>query len=160
MNNEEMFPEYDECKHVLDEKAYIALDDHMLVTVRELKESYYQLIDLKSQNEALRKERDEIQETLTAVEHEVAKVYCYFTCNTFSKCNTRADVIIDAIETQIERETEEDIKERERKAALLMWRALSTNWTDIIDVWGKTEDDALKIYESECKKGEEKDDNQ
>lgn len=38
-------------------------------------------------------------------------------------------------------------KQREREAARQMWVALSTEWTDLVDVWKKTEEEALQLWD-------------
>jgi uncharacterized coiled-coil protein SlyX len=54
---------------------------------------------LSAQKVVVEKQEREIAElrsTIEAVEHEVAKVYCEITGNRISKCNTRAEVVIEA----------------------------------------------------------------
>lgn len=48
---------------------------------------------------------------LTSIEHEVAMVYDHLTFGKFSKANTMAQYVIEAVEEQQRKDSEEDIKE-------------------------------------------------
>ena len=51
-----------------------------------------------------------VQQTLSAVEHEVAKVYCHITNGQISKCNTLASVVISVADDIAMRDTEAETK--------------------------------------------------
>jgi hypothetical protein len=61
-------------------------------------------------------ERDAIQETLTAVEHEVAIVYCHITDGAISKCNTLASEVKTAADDCTMKLVDREIAEYERRA--------------------------------------------
>lgn len=54
-------------------------------------------ISLRATIAAVTRERDELQKTIESCEHEVAEVYAALTNGKFSKMNTRAQVILDAV---------------------------------------------------------------
>jgi len=61
-------------------------------------------------------ERDAIQETLAAVEHEVAIVYCHITGSRISKCNTLASVVISEADDFVQKDIDEAVKEAAEQA--------------------------------------------
>ena len=61
-------------------------------------------------------ERDAIQETLAAVEHEVAIVYCHITGSRISKCNTLASVVISEADDFVQKDIDEAVKEAAERA--------------------------------------------
>lgn len=60
----------------------------------------------------MKRERDDIQATLTSVEHEVALVYCEITGGAISKCNTDAAVVISVAHDCFEKSLQEEIQRR------------------------------------------------
>lgn len=64
------------------------------------------------------RERDEIQATLTTVEHEVARVYCHITNGKISKCNTAAEMVIAVSDDMATADVCEDKRDAERFRAI------------------------------------------
>lgn len=56
---------------------------------------------LKVQFARSQAESEKLQQTLTAIEHEVARVYCYFTGGKLSKCSTDHAQVIALIEDEM-----------------------------------------------------------
>ena len=67
----------------------------------------------------LEQARDAIQETLTAVEFEVALVYCHITNNRISKCNTLASVVISEADELAQKDIDEAVAKAEARVAAL-----------------------------------------
>lgn len=83
-----------------------------------------------TEREKAEAERDALQETITACEHEVAEVYSVITCGKFAKMNTKASAILDEWQTQLMDDIDEAVKEattnleRDKESFLSM----GTNW--------------------------------
>ena len=85
-------------------------------TIEALMPMHDRLATAVAQRVQAEQERDAIQETLAAVEHEVAIVYCHITGSRISKCNTLASVVISEADDFVQKDIDEAVKEAAEQA--------------------------------------------
>ena len=116
--------------HDLDalEAALSAAQEREAAVVRCVENQRQTIVALEDRCKEVRQERDAIQETLTAVEHEVAIVYYHITGSRISKCNTLASVVISEADELAEKDIDGAVAEAEGREKAL--KALLSKYGD------------------------------